>query len=340
MLDGPRRRDARALRALDGLPHGRGLRARPPGATSRALVLIGPVTLGLPPPDEALEYWDAPRRRASRAAGWTGSWRPTRSGWTPTPEWRDTVLRFTRERMELHRHPEAVAAALRELPRSIPFEGIAELESLDVPALVVGSRDEADPQPSLRGRRGLGRGDPGRDAASARSRGSRRSPGRAGSSRARSRTFCRASRGSQRGAEYPSACGRRRRTPIHYSAVERGTPVFSSDGVEVGTVDQVVDNYREHILDGFVIETSDGKLRFADAPEVARTTERAVTLTIDAAAVERAAAARQGRSQLQAEPRRPPVPHVRRRLAQALSSVPRGGGPAPRCRRGALRPGA
>ena len=71
---------------------------------------------------------------------------------------------------------------------------------------------------------------------------------------------------------------------IHYSAVERGTPVYSSDGVEVGKVDQMVDNYREHILDGFVIETADRKLVFADAPEVQRTAERAVTLSIDAAA--------------------------------------------------------
>jgi sporulation protein YlmC with PRC-barrel domain len=71
---------------------------------------------------------------------------------------------------------------------------------------------------------------------------------------------------------------------IHYSAVERGTPVYTSDGVEIGRVDQVVDNYREHILDGFVIEARDQSLVFADAPEVARTTEKAVTLTIDAAA--------------------------------------------------------
>lgn len=69
---------------------------------------------------------------------------------------------------------------------------------------------------------------------------------------------------------------------IHYAAVARGTPVYSSDGVEVGKVDQVVDNYREHILDGFVIETRDGKLRFVDAPEVSRTAERAVRLNIDA----------------------------------------------------------
>jgi sporulation protein YlmC with PRC-barrel domain len=69
---------------------------------------------------------------------------------------------------------------------------------------------------------------------------------------------------------------------IHYSAIERGTRVVSSDGVEVGTVDQVVDNYREHILDGIVIETPDRELRFVDAPEVGRTAERLVTLAISA----------------------------------------------------------
>jgi sporulation protein YlmC with PRC-barrel domain len=73
--------------------------------------------------------------------------------------------------------------------------------------------------------------------------------------------------------------------PIHYAAVKRGTPVYGSDGKRVGVVDQVVDNYRERILDGFVIENVDGDLRFVDAPEVARTAERAVRLTIDSAAV-------------------------------------------------------
>ena len=38
------------------------------------------------------------------------------------PAWRDSVLRFTRERMLPHRHPEALVAALREVPRSRPFE--------------------------------------------------------------------------------------------------------------------------------------------------------------------------------------------------------------------------
>ena len=68
--------------------------------------------------------------------------------------------------------------------------------------------------------------------------------------------------------------------PVHYSAVQPGTQVLGSSGESVGTVRQVVDNYREHILDGFVIEDTGGTVRFVGAPEVSRTYERAVTLTI------------------------------------------------------------
>jgi hypothetical protein len=69
---------------------------------------------------------------------------------------------------------------------------------------------------------------------------------------------------------------------VHYTALEVGTPVYSSEEVEVGTVVEVLDNYREHIFDGLLIEDRDGVRRFVDAPEVARTAERAVTLTISA----------------------------------------------------------
>ncbi len=69
---------------------------------------------------------------------------------------------------------------------------------------------------------------------------------------------------------------------IHYAAVERGTPVYGSEGVEVGRVEQIVDNFKEHIFDGVVFSDSSGELRFADAPEVSRTAERGVTLTIEA----------------------------------------------------------
>ena len=69
---------------------------------------------------------------------------------------------------------------------------------------------------------------------------------------------------------------------IGYQALPRGVPVHASDGAQVGRVHRVLDNAREHIFDGIVIETEVGK-RFVDAPEVARITRARVTLTIDAA---------------------------------------------------------
>jgi hypothetical protein len=69
---------------------------------------------------------------------------------------------------------------------------------------------------------------------------------------------------------------------IHYAAVQRGTPVYSAEGSEVGAVEAMLDNYRENIFDGVVFKDLDGVLRFADAPEVARTAERGVTLTLSA----------------------------------------------------------
>ena len=70
---------------------------------------------------------------------------------------------------------------------------------------------------------------------------------------------------------------------VHYSAVPRGTPVYSSEEEQVGTIDEVLDNYKERIFDGIVVRSPSGERRFVDAPEVARTAERGVTLTITAA---------------------------------------------------------
>jgi pimeloyl-ACP methyl ester carboxylesterase len=61
------------------------------------------------------------------------------------PRWRETVARITRERLARHRHLDAVARAVREVPRSMPFDGLDELEFLDLPTLVVASHDEVDP---------------------------------------------------------------------------------------------------------------------------------------------------------------------------------------------------
>ncbi len=91
-------------------------------------------------------------------------------------------------------------------------------------------------------------------------------------------------------------------TAVHYTALQKGTPIYSSDEVRVGVVREVLDNYREHIFDGIVLEDVNGKLRFVDAPEVARTAERAVTLTIDAAAVAQLPPPESGPSVLEPRP--------------------------------------
>jgi len=106
------------------------------------LVLVCPAFMGDPPSEEGLAYWDALADGLERG-GVDGFVDAYDQGLNP--EWRETVLRITRERLGRHEHPEAVARALREVPRSLPFEGIAELEFVDLPTLVVASRDEADP---------------------------------------------------------------------------------------------------------------------------------------------------------------------------------------------------
>jgi len=70
---------------------------------------------------------------------------------------------------------------------------------------------------------------------------------------------------------------------VSYKVLARGTTVTSADGTDVGTVREVLENEREHIFDGLVIDTPAG-MRFVDAPEIARIAERRVTLAIDAAA--------------------------------------------------------
>jgi hypothetical protein len=74
--------------------------------------------------------------------------------------------------------------------------------------------------------------------------------------------------------------------PISYQALRPGTPIASSDDVELGTVERVIDNPKEHIFDGIVMRADRGLL-WVDAPEVARIAERRVTLTLDADAAAR-----------------------------------------------------
>lgn len=107
------------------------------------LVLIGPTYEGRIEAG-SLDYWDG-LAAALDGDGIDGFVAYIDRFQNTDSAWRDSVLRFTRERMERHLHPEALVAALREVPRSSPFGAMSELEALAVPTLVVASHDAADP---------------------------------------------------------------------------------------------------------------------------------------------------------------------------------------------------
>lgn len=107
------------------------------------LVVIGPTYTG-EIFEESLAYWDG-LAAALEVDGIDGFLAYIDRNQATDPAWRDSVQRFTRERMLQHRHLDALVQALREVPRSRPFGAIEELESLQVPALVVASHDDADP---------------------------------------------------------------------------------------------------------------------------------------------------------------------------------------------------
>jgi pimeloyl-ACP methyl ester carboxylesterase len=60
--------------------------------------------------------------------------------------WRETAVRVMTQRLGQHAHLGAVADALRVVPRSHPFADLAQLRAIDLPAAVVASEDEADPE--------------------------------------------------------------------------------------------------------------------------------------------------------------------------------------------------
>jgi pimeloyl-ACP methyl ester carboxylesterase len=108
------------------------------------LVIITPAFAGDGDDPERLARWDALSEGLRRGGvdGFVEAY-----GEPKVPErWRDTVVKVIRQRLALHEHPDAVADALRAVPRSRPFEAISDLEAIGVPTVVVASDDEADPE--------------------------------------------------------------------------------------------------------------------------------------------------------------------------------------------------
>jgi pimeloyl-ACP methyl ester carboxylesterase len=106
------------------------------------LVLITPAFHPDHPP--GLERWDK-LSDALRSGGVDGFVEAYGEAEQLDPKFRDTVLKVVRQRLSRHEHPDAVADALKCVPRSQPFESLDALSRVSAPTIVVPSRDEADP---------------------------------------------------------------------------------------------------------------------------------------------------------------------------------------------------
>jgi hypothetical protein len=69
-------------------------------------------------------------------------------------------------------------------------------------------------------------------------------------------------------------------TPISYEAAVLGTPVLSSSGAEIGTLQHVLEVPDLDLFDGIVITTKDG-LRFIDADQVGVITRSQIRCQLD-----------------------------------------------------------
>jgi sporulation protein YlmC with PRC-barrel domain len=72
--------------------------------------------------------------------------------------------------------------------------------------------------------------------------------------------------------------------PIAYEVLEKGVPVYASDGGQVGTVHHVVAAPEKDIFHGLVITVPGSGRRFVEAADVESLHERGVDLRIDSVA--------------------------------------------------------
>ncbi|WP_217913014.1 alpha/beta fold hydrolase [Miltoncostaea marina] len=110
-----------------------------------ALGIVTPAHLGRPSDD--LDAWD--RRAAGLERGGPEGFLEALGPLSVGERWRDTVRTVILQRLGRHADPHALADALRATPRSAAFDGMESLERIAAPTLVVGSRDEVDPDHPL-----------------------------------------------------------------------------------------------------------------------------------------------------------------------------------------------
>ncbi len=113
--------------------------------------------------------------------------------------------------------------------------------------------------------------------------------------------------------------------PISYEVLNAGTPVYSSDGVEIGVVTHVLAVPEEDVFDGIVIADKGAAMpeghRFVDADLVGPIHERAVTLKVDAAASAGLPKPSANPAAIEADPSEAPPGHLHAKLQRAWDLI-------------------
>ena len=109
------------------------------------LVVVTPAHRGAPSAD--LDRWD--RMAEGLQRGGPEGFLEALGTFTMDERYRDAVRTVILQRLGRHAHPDAVAQALRGIPRTAAFDGLGALAAIAAPTLIVGSRDAADPDHPL-----------------------------------------------------------------------------------------------------------------------------------------------------------------------------------------------
>ena len=110
-----------------------------------ALAVVTPAHRGAPSPN--LDHWDG--LAAGLESGGPGGFLEALGPFSMAERYRDAVRTVILQRLGRHAHPDAVAQALRGIPRTAAFDGLGALAAIAAPTLIVGSRDAADPDHPL-----------------------------------------------------------------------------------------------------------------------------------------------------------------------------------------------
>ncbi len=94
---------------------------------------------------ERIERWDR-LSAALRSGGIEGFVDAYGTSGIASPRLAETVHTVIRQRMALHQSLDALADALAALPRSMPFAEVSDLAAIQVPTVIIGSSDDADPE--------------------------------------------------------------------------------------------------------------------------------------------------------------------------------------------------